>query len=68
LKANEIRKMTSEDIISKIRESKVELLDLRMKNATGALENPSKINIIKKDIARMMTILKEKENSMGGNE
>lgn len=68
MKANEIRKMTSEDIISKIRESKVELLDLRMKNATGALENPSKINIIKKDIARMMTILKEKENSMGGNE
>jgi len=68
LKANEIRKMSTEDIQKKIRESKTELLNLRLKNETGALEKPSMISVMKKDIARMMTILKERENSMGGNE
>ena len=68
MKANEIRKMSTEDIQKKIRESKTELLNLRLKNETGALEKPSMISVMKKDIARMMTILKERENSMGGNE
>jgi len=70
LKANEIRKLTSEEIEKKIKDSKSELLDLRMKAATGTLEKPSKIDAIKKDVARMMTILNERkreQDSMGGN-
>ena len=60
--AQEIRKLSNEEILEKIKSSKSELLDLRMQNARGALEKPVKINTLKKDIARMMTILKEREN------
>ncbi len=69
MNSQEIRKMSNEEIIEKIKSSKSELLDLRMQNARGALEKPVKINTLKKDIARMMTILKERENEtlVGGN-
>ena len=49
-------------------ENKKELLNLRIKNATGSLDKPSKLKELKKDIARMLTVLKERENSTGGNE
>ena len=67
--AQEVRKLSNEEILEKIKSSKSELLDLRMQNARGALEKPVKINTLKKDIARMMTILKERENEslVGGN-
>ena len=69
MKALEIRKMTNEEIEAKIKEGKSELLNMRMQSARGALEKPSKINALKKDIARMMTILKEREidSQVGGN-
>ena len=69
MKANEIRKMTREEIEKKIKDSKSELLDLRMKAATVTLEKPSKIDALKKDVARMMTILNERkqEEVEGGN-
>ena len=67
MNSQEIRKLSNEEILEKIKSSKSELLDLRMQNARGALEKPVKINTLKKDIARMMTILKERENeSLGG--
>ena len=46
--AQEIRKMTDEEILEKIKASKSELLDLRMQNARGALEKPVKIHTLKK--------------------
>lgn len=64
--SQEIRKLSNEEIIEKIKNGKCELLNLRMQNARGALEKPHKINALKKDIARMMTILKEREMD-GGN-
>ena len=69
LKINEIRKLTREEIEKKIKDSKSELLDLRMKAATGNLEKTSGIDATKKDIARMMTVLNEmkKEEAKGGN-
>jgi len=68
LTASEIRKLSREEIEKKIRDSKSELLDLRMKLATGTLENPSKIDVIKKDVARMMTVLNEMKREVeGGN-
>ncbi len=66
MKAAEIRKLSNEEILEKIKEGKSELLNLRMQNARGALEKPHKLNALKKDIARMMTILKEREMD-GGN-
>ena len=59
--AQEIRKLSNEEILEKIKSSKSELLDLRMQNARGALEKPVKINTLKKDIARIKTVLRERE-------
>ena len=63
VKANEIRKMTTEEINKKISENKEELFNLRMKQATGSLENPGRINTLRKDVARMKTILAERKEA-----
>ncbi len=68
MSSEEIRKLTDEEIVKKIKAGKAELLDLRMQNARGTLEKTAKINLLRKDIARMMTILNErKEKTVGGN-
>ena len=61
MKNSEIRKLTTEQINKKIDESKEELFNLRMKQATGTLENPSRIRDLRKLVARLKTILKERE-------
>lgn len=61
MKTNDIRKLSTEDINKKIAESKEELFNLRMKQATGSLENPSKIRELRKTVARLKTILRERE-------
>jgi len=66
MKVNELRKLTTEDLNKKITESKKELLDLRFKQSTGSLENPSKIHELRKDIARMKTIIRERKFTEGG--
>ena len=66
MKVNELRKLTSEDLTKKITESKKELFELRFKQSTGSLEKPSKIHELRKDVARMKTILRERELSEGG--
>ena len=66
MKINELRKLTNEDLNKKITESKKELLDLRIKQSTGSLEKPSKITELRKDVAIMKTILRERELSEGG--
>ena len=60
-KMNEFLKLTTEEINKKIVENKEELLKLRMKQATGTLENPARINELRKDVARLKTILKSRE-------
>ena len=59
MKAIDIRKMSVEDINKKIVEVKNELFELRMKQATGSLEKPHMINKLRKDVARMKTVLAE---------
>ena len=59
--ANEIRKMTTEDIVKKIEEKKEELFNLRFKQSTGTLEKPARLHELRKDVARLKTILKERE-------
>ena len=66
MKINELRKLTNEDLNKKITESKKELLDLRIKQSTGSLEKPSKIHELRKDVARMSSILRERDLSEGG--
>ena len=62
MKTSDIRNMTVEDINKKIVEIKTELFELRMKQATGTLDKPHKINALRKDVARLKTILTEKMN------
>ena len=61
MKNSEIRKLTTEEINKKIDECKEELFNLRMKQATGSLEKPSRIKELRKLVARLKTILREKE-------
>ena len=61
MKANEIRKMTSSDLEKELVELKSELFKLRFQLAANGLENPMKIKTTKKDIAKIKTILKERE-------
>ena len=58
----ELRALSNEELETKIKESKKELFDLRLKQSTGSLEQPSKIHELRKNIARMKTILAEKDN------
>ncbi len=60
MKAIDIRKMTAEELEAKLKELKSELFNLRFQHAINQLENPHKIADVKKDIARVMTILREK--------
>ena len=62
MKANEIRKMSAAELEAKLVELKKDLFMLRMQHATNQLDNPMQINTIKKDIARVKTIMKQKEN------
>ncbi len=59
----EIRDLSNEELLSKIEESKQELFNLRFQQATGSLEKPSRINELRKLVARMKTILRERELS-----
>ena len=60
MKANELRAMTQEELNSKLAELKKELFNLRFQHAINQLDNPNKIVECKRDIARVLTILQEK--------
>ncbi len=61
MKNNEIRELTTEEITKKITEYKEELFNLRLSQATGTLEKPSRIRELRKLVARMKTIIRERE-------
>lgn len=63
MKAKEIRNLSVEQINAKIADLKEELFNLRFQAALGSAENPSKMNEIKRTIARMKTVLTEKETA-----
>jgi large subunit ribosomal protein L29 len=59
MKPNDLKKMTSDDLLKKQTESTQELFNLKFQLHTGRLENTSKLKAIRKDIARINTILAE---------
>jgi large subunit ribosomal protein L29 len=59
--AKEIREMDTATILNEIENLKKELFDLRFKQATGQLENTARISTVKKTIARMKTVITERE-------
>ncbi len=62
MKPNEIREMSVEDLKTRIDELTRERFNLRFRSATESIENPMRFRDIRRDIARMQTILREKEN------
>ena len=63
MKTNDIRKMSAEELDAKLKELKSELFNLRFQHAINQLENPHKIVETRKSIAKVMTVLREKELS-----
>lgn len=61
MKANKVRDLSVNELEQKLVELKGELFNLRFQMATGQLENPVKVREVKKSIARIKTILREKE-------
>jgi len=65
LKARDLRELDKEELQGKLRELKLELFNLRFQHATGQLENPMRIKETRRDIARVCTVLLEKEYGIG---
>ena len=62
MKAAEIRNMSATELEGKLMELKKDLFMLRMQHATNHLDNPVKISAVRRDIARVKTVLREKQN------
>ena len=62
MKANEIRNMSVSELEEKLVELKKDLFMLRMQHATNHLDNPTKISAARRDIARVKTVLHEKQS------
>jgi large subunit ribosomal protein L29 len=60
-KPGELREMADEALVEKLREAKAELFNLRVQSATGQLDNNRRLQVIRKEIARIYTIMRERE-------
>lgn len=59
--AGELRNLNQEELVARLREAKEELFNLRFQGATGQLENHGRLRAVRKDIARLYTIMRERE-------
>ena len=64
--AEELRQLTAEELTNKVREMKEELFNLRFQAATGQLESHGRLTAVRKEIARVYTIIRERELGIGG--
>ena len=61
MRANEIRELTDDEIVSRIQELEEERFNLRFRSATQPLEDPLRFRVIRKDVARLKTVLRERQ-------
>jgi large subunit ribosomal protein L29 len=61
MKAEEIRALSNDEIMNRLDEAHEEMLNLRFQHGVGQLANPSRMRIVRKDMARLKTILRERE-------
>ncbi len=59
--AKELRTLTDDELVERLREQKQELFNLRFQNATGQLDNNRRLQTVRKDIARIYTVMRERE-------
>jgi large subunit ribosomal protein L29 len=64
LKARQLRDLSNDQLEEKLAETRKELFNLRFQSATGALENPARLRLAKREIARLLTIRHEREASL----
>ena len=67
MRASEVKEMTTAELESKLKDLKAELFNLRFQLAINQLDNPMRISAVKKDIARVKTILRENEIKNNAN-
>lgn len=65
MKASEIRELTADELNTKLSDLKAELFNLRFQLAINQLDNPMRIKAVKKDIARVKTVIRENELNAG---
>ena len=63
---DELRQLTADELSEKLRENKEELFNLRFQAATGQLESHGRLGAVRKEIARIYTIVRERELGIGG--
>jgi large subunit ribosomal protein L29 len=61
LKAKQVRELSDEDLVVQLRDQRKELFNLRFQHATGQLDNPHKLSAARREIARLLTIVGERE-------
>jgi large subunit ribosomal protein L29 len=64
LRPRELRDLTDEELAHRLSERRQELFNLRFQSATGALENPARLKLAKREIARILTVRHEREESL----
>lgn len=65
MKASDIRELTADELNTKLSDLKAELFNLRFQLAINQLDNPMRISAVKRDIARVKTVIRENELSAG---
>lgn len=63
MRASELRDMTAEELQQQLQELKEELFNLRFQSAIGELDNPLRIREVRRDVARVFTVIREREQS-----
>ena len=58
---SELRELADDELVSRLREAKEELFNLRFQSATGQLESHGRLRTVKRDIARIYTVVRERE-------
>jgi large subunit ribosomal protein L29 len=66
MKASELRDLSVEELEARLVETKEELFNLRFQNATGQLDNYKRLGILRREVARLKTMLRERELAEGG--
>lgn len=64
MKASELRGLAVEELIQKSRELRDEYFNVKVKHTTGQLENTAKLNVLRRDVARVATVLQQKREAM----
>ena len=64
MRARELRELSDEDLAKRLSDTRQELFNLRFQSATGALENSARVKLAKREIARILTINLERQDSL----